>query len=56
MHDPNRRGSFWRNRAAVIGMGGRLFLGGYLTALWVPFHTTGLTVLAQAAEVCGVWW
>ena len=50
MHDPNRRRYSWIHHAAVLGMGGLLFLGGYLTALWAPFHTTGLTVPAQAAE------
>ena len=50
MYDPNRRGYSWIHRAAVMGMGGLLFLGGYLTALWVPFHATGLIMPAQAAE------
>lgn len=50
MHDTNHRGYFWTHRVAMIGMGGLLFLGGYLTALWAPLQTTGLTVPAQAAE------
>ena len=50
MHDTNRRGYVWTRRAAVIGLGGLLFLGGYLTALWIPLHTIGLTILLQAAE------
>ena len=50
MHGPNRKPYVWTHRAAVIGMGGLLFLGGYLTALGAPCHTTGLTVPAQAAE------
>ena len=50
MHGTNRKQYFWTYRAAVMGMGGLLFLGGYLTALWAPCPTTGLTVPAQAAE------
>ena len=50
MYDTKHRRYFWRHRAAVLGMGGLLFLGGYLTALWAPLQTTGLTVPAQAAE------
>ena len=50
MHGPNRKPYVWTHRAAVIGMGGLLFLGGYLTALWTPCHMTGLTVPVQAAE------
>src|SRR2546428_7393247 len=50
MHGPNRKPYVWTHRAAVIGMGGLLFLGGYLTALWTPCHTTGLTSPVQAAE------
>ena len=50
MPDANRKGYFWTHRAAVLGMGGLLFLGGYLTALWAPFHTTALSVPAPAAE------
>src|SRR5919198_926649 len=49
MYDTKRRGYFWRHRVAVLGMGGLLFLGGYLTALWAPLQTTGLTVAVQAA-------
>jgi len=44
------RGAFWTSRAAWIGMGGLLFLGGYLAALWAPLPTAQLTVPAQAAE------
>jgi len=50
MHDTNRRGYLLTHRVAMIGMGGLLLLGGYLTALWAPLHTTRLTVPAQAAE------
>ena len=50
MHDTNRRRDAWTRRAAVIGMGGLLFLVGYLTALWTPCHTPGLTASVQAAE------
>jgi hypothetical protein len=50
MHGTTRKPYVWTHRAAVLGLGGLLFLGGYLTALWAPWHTTGLTVPAQAAE------
>ena len=50
MHGTNRKQDFWTHRAVVMGMGGLLFLGGYLTALWAPYPTTGLTVPAQAVE------
>ena len=50
MHDSTCRSYFRINRAVVLGLGGLLFLGGYLTALWAPLHTTGLTMPVQAAE------
>lgn len=50
MHDTKRRGFFWTSRAALLSMGGLLFLGGYLTALWAPLQTPGLIIPAQAAE------
>ena len=50
MSHTNSRRYCWANRVAVLGMGGLLFLSGYLTALWAPFHTPGLSVPAQAAE------
>ena len=50
MSHMNSRRYCWANRVAVLGIGGLLFLSGYLTALWAPFHTPGLSVPAQAAE------
>src|SRR5262249_59132338 len=50
MHDTNPRRYIWTRRAAVLGLGGLLFLSGYVTALWAPIHTPVLTVPAQAAE------
>jgi len=50
MYGANRKQYVWTHRAAIMGLGGLLFLGGYLTALWAPCPTTGLTVPAQAAE------
>ena len=50
MRSTTRREYFWTSRAAWLGMGGLLFFGGYVTALWAPLHTAELTVPAQAAE------
>jgi hypothetical protein len=50
MHSTTQKGYFWTSRIAWLGMGGLLFLGGYLTALWAPLHRAALTMPAQAAE------
>ncbi len=50
MHGTNSKPHFWTHRAARLSLGGLLFLSGYLTALWAPCHTMGLTVSVQAAE------
>ena len=50
MHSTTRRGCFWTRRSTCLSIGGLLFLGGYLTALWVPLPIGALTVPAQAAE------
>ena len=50
MRSTKGRGGFWIRRITCLSTGALLFLGGYLTALWAPCHTTGLTVSVQAAE------
>ena len=50
MHSATPKGYFWASRIAWLGMGGLLFLGGYLTALWAPLHRAALTMPAQAAD------
>ena len=50
MRSTTRKEYFWTSRAAWLGMGGLLFFGGYLTALWAPLYTAALTAPAQAAE------
>jgi hypothetical protein len=50
MRSTIRRGCFWTRRGTCLGIGGLLFLGGYLTALWAPPPMAALTVPAQAAE------
>ena len=50
MRSTTRRRYCWTSRAVWLGMGGLLFLSGYLTALWAPLHTAELTAPAQAAE------
>ena len=44
------RGCFWTRRITCLSIGGLLFLGGYLTALWAPLSMATLIVPAQAAE------
>jgi hypothetical protein len=50
MRSTTQRGCFWTRRITCLSIGGLLFLGGYLTALWVPLSLGTLTVPAQAAE------
>src|ERR671933_2468808 len=50
MRSTTRRGHFRARRIACLSIGGLLFLGGYLTALWAPLSLGVLTVPAQAAE------
>src|SRR5437870_186154 len=50
MRNTTRRGYGWTSRAAGLGIGGLLFVGGYLTALWAPLHTAALSAPAQATE------
>jgi len=50
MRSTTRRGCFWTSRLTSIGLGGLLFLGGYLTALWAPWPRATLTRPVQAAE------
>jgi hypothetical protein len=49
MHSTTRRGCSWTRRITCLSIGGLLFLGAYLTALWAPLPVGALTV-AQAAE------
>jgi len=50
MRDTQRKGYCWANRAVRLGLGGLLFLSGYLTALWAPWHTVAGLTPAQAAD------
>lgn len=50
MRHTRRRVAFWTRRTAWIGLGGLVFLCGYLTALWAPLPATGRAMPAQAAE------
>src|SRR5215813_94203 len=50
MHSTTRKGCFWTRRMTYLSLGGLLFLGGYLTALWAPLPMAALTVPAQATE------
>jgi hypothetical protein len=50
MRSASRRGYFWTSRITYLGIGGLLFLGGYLTALWAPLPRATLTRPVQAAE------
>ena len=50
MRSTTRKGCPWTRRITCLSIGGLLFLGGYLTALWVPLPIGTLTVPAQAAE------
>ena len=36
MRSTTRRGCLWTRRITCLSIGGLLFLGGYLTALWAP--------------------
>src|SRR5262245_42458932 len=50
MRSTTQRGCFWTRRIISLSIGGLLFLGGYLTALWAPRSMTALTMPVQAAE------
>lgn len=50
MHNTTRREGCWTRRITCLSLGGLLYLGGYLTALWTPLPPGTLTVPAQAAE------
>src|SRR5262249_9077805 len=50
MRSATLRECFWTRRITCLSIGGLLFLGGYLTALWAPLPLAALTVPAQAAE------
>ena len=50
MRDTQRKGYCWASRAVRLGIGGLLFLGGYLTALWAPLPTVAGLLPAQAAD------
>ena len=50
MRSTIQRGCFWTRRITCLSIGGLLFLGGYLTALWAPLPMAALIVPAQAAE------
>ncbi len=50
MRDTQRKGYCWASRAVRLGIGGLLFLSGYLTALWAPWHTVAGLTPAQAAD------
>jgi hypothetical protein len=50
MRSTSQRGYGWTSRITSLGIGGLLFLGGYLTALWAPLPRATLTSAAQAAE------
>ena len=50
MCSTTRTGCAWTRRITYLGIGGLLFLSGYLTALWAPLPTVGLTMPVQADE------
>jgi hypothetical protein len=50
MRSTTRRRCSWTRRITYLGIGGLLFLGGYLTALWAPLLTAALSRPVQAAE------
>jgi len=50
MRSTTRKKRFWTKRITHLGIGGLLFLGGYLTALWASLPIAVLTMPAQAAE------
>lgn len=49
MRSTTRRGRFWTSGVTWVGMGGLLFLSGYLTALWIPLPRVVRAVSVQAA-------
>ena len=50
MRRTSRRGYGRASRVTSLGIGGLLFLGGYLTALWAPWPRSPLASSVQAAE------
>jgi hypothetical protein len=50
MRSTTRKGCPWTRRITCLSIGGLLFLGGCLTALWVPLPMAALTAPAQATE------
>ena len=50
MRSTTQRGCSWTRRITCLSIGGLLFLGGYLAALWAPLPMAALIVPAQAAE------
>ena len=50
MRSTTRKGCPWTRRITCLSIGGLLFLGGCLTALWVPLPMVALTAPAQATE------
>jgi hypothetical protein len=50
MCNTTRTGCSWTRRITYLGIGGLLFLGDYLTALWASLPTLALTMPVQAAE------
>jgi hypothetical protein len=50
MRRTSRRRYGWLSRIPYVSIGSLLFLGGYLTALWVPWPRATLPSAVQAAE------
>jgi len=50
MRDTQREDHCWVSRAVRLGLGGLLFLSGYFTALWAPWHMVAGLTPAQAAD------
>ena len=50
MRHTAQRGYDWLRCVSYFGIGGLLFLGGYLTALWAPLPSATLASAVQAAE------
>ena len=50
MRNTTRKECFWIRPIICLSLGGLLYLGGYLTALWAPLPLETLTRPVQAAE------